>query len=239
MKVVRSKEEPKFVYLDESFTFNYRSAFFKNLHEDMKQRFYISKVTHCHSFINNTCYVREIDYITRSLFIVGLDEKNKLIHKTLRELILPHPFSDGRLEDVNTYPFARPVGSHILLKRGNEYYFQVRSNMATYPDYIDPTAGGAVDWRTTPRQTVMKEMEEEVGIRHLKSITYLGYMHNYHLLLDTTFLFVGETKEEPKTSSEVKEILTIQAPPEELVDELKPYIKRLTPSTVAILKLLT
>lgn len=239
IRTFRCKKLPVFEYANETVKFDFKSRFFSALKREMKRKFYVSYVSHCDSFLNGICRVKKIDYITRSIFVLGMDTRLPEFEKTLREIILPHPFDEKGAEGLNEYPFVKSIGSHVLLKNGNTYYFQIRSELGSYAGMIDPTAGGAVDWGRDPVSTIHSELVEEVGITKIKNLKYLGRMLNYDLLLDVTFLFVAETDKVPKNSSEVKEILEIEARPEELLDEMKSYLIKLTPNVIGILKLLS
>lgn len=173
--------------------------------------------------------VRPLSYSIRTAFTTFSDVKH--MGYTLRDVIFPRPFSfSGRFEGVNNYPYPKPMGVNIILiDPENKLVLQKRTNLSFDANKVAATAAGAVEYHVVEKsknpleEIIKQELEEEVNYTgKINGLTYIGYIINYHHLLDISHVYIGwatEEIDENIKNSEVAQIIKIPLEKFENIEE--------------------
>ena len=146
--------------------------------------------------------VKPLSYSVRTAFTTFADVK--YMGYTLRDVIFPRPFSlGGRFEEVNNYPYPKPMGVNIfLIDPENNLVLQKRQNLQFDANKIAATAAGGIEFDVILKnnnpleEIIFEELREEMNYTgKISNLMYIGYIVNYQHLLDISHIYIGWANE--------------------------------------------
>lgn len=237
-------KEPAIKAVNDPFTPEIENQeFLESLLEHAKNRIrWESYMMHMDKFDGHTVTARPLLYSVRTAFAVCTDLE--INGTTLRDIIWPHPFKDGKFDGINNYPYPKPTGASVLLADSTgDIILQLRTNLEYDGNTIGPSASGGVSWRDikgnrSPKITVYKEANEEIMVPHyaFEEIKFIGLAQMIDHPLDIDFMYLAklDTKVGEIHNWEVQRIIRVPAGiktisdfyTEETIEQLKKHFDK-------------